>query len=526
MKLTATSLLALAASAGTATAHMDMANPPPFRSKHNPNVGPDKVDSDMTANLDKSGSNFPCKGYQVDMGTPLGKSVVTYTQGGAGNVTIEGGAAHNGGSCQISLSYDNAKTFTVIQSIVGNCPVTGGSTFNFKIPGDAPTGAAILSWSWFNKVGNREMYQNCASVTIDGGSGAADSVKFSERPAMMVANVGNGCSTLEGSDPEFANPGPDVLKQSDKTSPFQGTCAGAAPGAGGSGGGSGGGAGPGNGSGSGSGSGNGNGNGGGNSGGGSGASTPASAPASAPATSAAPASSAPAASNGASGGTKPTEYVPSILSSARSSSSPAPSSSPAASSSAGGSQASSSARASSSGRAPATTSTTVVSPGTTTVAADSDSSSLRASAPMSVIPVTDEPSSSSLPGGVFVTTGGATASATGTGAAAQPTTMQTVTKPMGTGTGATKTTAAAPAGTGSGSVGGGAAGQQTGACANEGAWNCIGGTSFQRCASGAWSAVIPMAAGTSCSPGVSDSLHMGGAAKERRGRRFGGARRN
>jgi hypothetical protein len=43
-------------------------------------------------------------------------------------------------------------------------------------------------------------------------------------------------------------------------------------------------------------------------------------------------------------------------------------------------------------------------------------------------------------------------------------------------------------------------------CATEGQWNCIGGTAFQRCASGKWSPVQSMAAGTACSPGLSAKL--------------------
>jgi hypothetical protein len=54
----------------------------------------------------------------------------------------------------------------------------------------------------------------------------------------------------------------------------------------------------------------------------------------------------------------------------------------------------------------------------------------------------------------------------------------------------------------------GSAGTQSGPCTNEGDWNCIGGTSFQRCASGSWSAAMQMAAGTSCTPGISSELTM------------------
>lgn len=35
-------------------------------------------------------------------------------------MSLQGTAIHNGGSCQISLSYDNGKTFRVIKSFIGN----------------------------------------------------------------------------------------------------------------------------------------------------------------------------------------------------------------------------------------------------------------------------------------------------------------------------------------------------------------------------------------------------------------------
>jgi hypothetical protein len=52
-------------------------------------------------------------------------------------------------------------------------------------------------------------------------------------------------------------------------------------------------------------------------------------------------------------------------------------------------------------------------------------------------------------------------------------------------------------------------GGQSGPCTTEGAWNCVGGNSFQRCASGAWTPLQPVALGTSCVEGVSDSFKFG-----------------
>ena len=79
---------------------------------------------------------------------------------------------------------------------------------------------------------------------------------------------------------------------------------------------------------------------------------------------------------------------------------------------------------------------------------------------------------------------------------------------------ASQTVAAAAAGstgtTGGSSnppTGGSSAGQLSGPCTSEGDWNCIDGTSFQRCASGAWSAVIPLG-NMKCTPGESSSFAM------------------
>ncbi|KAB5585512.1 hypothetical protein GE09DRAFT_29208 [Coniochaeta sp. 2T2.1] len=433
-----------------ATAHMDLMYPPPLKSKFNPFAkAAGNIDSDMTSPLPASGGNNPCKGYQSLLGTPEGASVATFSPGGKYNLTIEGGAFHEGGSCQASLSYDKAKTFTVIQSWVGECPTSSGGTWDFTVPDDAPEGMdVLLQWTWYNRVGNREQYTNCASVTIGGGGGARKraaegdegiitkraGTKFSDRPAPFVANIGNGCGTVPGMDVIFPDPGPDVVTAGSKLAAPTGTCQAPAAGGGGSGSGSGG-------SGSGSGS------------------SP---------------SAAPTATTGSGTG-----------SGSGSGSGSAPSSSAAP------------------------TPTSAAAPTVTNIDSGSGSSS--------------GPSSASLPGGVFVTAPGDSGSGSGSdpapsgsassASAPAPTTFATATtRPAATGgSGSGTTPVPAPAGTGgtgSGTgTGTGSAGTQSGACTDEGAWNCIaGGASFQRCASGAWSAPMAMAAGTSCKPGLSDTL--------------------
>ncbi|KAH6608018.1 extracellular [Trichoderma cornu-damae] len=389
-----------------ANGHMEMKSPPPLRSKFNPNSGSD-IDYSMTAPLSASGSDFPCKGYQKLLGTPEGASVATWAPGGSYGFTVTGSANHGGGSCQASLSYDRGQTWKVVHSYIGGCPPQQDSNWNFTVPGDAPAGEALFAWTWFNNIGNREMYMNCAAVTIGGGKKRSASTAFASRPDMFVANVGDGVCTFEGKDVEFPQPGPDVNSNSQGTAPpGQGSCSGAPP------------AGP---------------------------PPPARGPSSDPAP---PSSRAPAATQ----------------------SQPAASSAPAP--------------------APAPAPTT------------------------------------SIPGGVFITS-----------PTAKPTTLVSVTT-SGKPPAATSSrpqqqkppspaSSAAPKPAPSTGPSNGSSPSSTAAgspCSVEGQWSCASdGKKFQRCASGVWSASIPVAPGTSCQPGTSDSLTMArkrGGSGSLQGRRF------
>ncbi|KIA75533.1 hypothetical protein HK57_00702 [Aspergillus ustus] len=191
--------------------HIQMSNPYPIRSPLNQAATGEK-DYSYTNPLSTDGSNYPCKGYAND---PF-NSVATYSQGETYQIELQGSATHGGGSCQIALSYDQGKTFQVIHSMLGGCPLQ--TSYNFKVPADAPSGEALLAWSWFNKIGNREMYMNCAQVTIGGGAREAGFTSVSRRdafsslPPLFIANV-NGpgqCKTIEGQEVNFPLPGPDV----------------------------------------------------------------------------------------------------------------------------------------------------------------------------------------------------------------------------------------------------------------------------------------------------------------------------
>lgn len=74
-------LLALLCVAVPATAHMCMTDPPPLRYKENPYKT--VVDYDYINPLSANGSNYPCKGYQKDLGTPSAQSVATWSPGGS-----------------------------------------------------------------------------------------------------------------------------------------------------------------------------------------------------------------------------------------------------------------------------------------------------------------------------------------------------------------------------------------------------------------------------------------------------------
>ncbi|KAK0727664.1 extracellular protein, partial [Lasiosphaeria miniovina] len=205
--------------ASVASAHMEMSYPPPLKSKFNPSSG-SNVDYSMTSPLHADGSDYPCKGYLSLLGTPTGAPVASWTAGESHNMTIVGGAVHGGGSCQASVSVDGGKTFRVVHSYVGGCPSGASSSFAFQLPADVPASkAGIFAWTWNNNLGNREMYMNCAIVDIAGGSGGSSGVAFDSRPAVFVADVGNGCTTLDSANVLYPDPGPDVTGDTSTAKP-------------------------------------------------------------------------------------------------------------------------------------------------------------------------------------------------------------------------------------------------------------------------------------------------------------------
>lgn len=209
--------------ASAVSAHLVMTNPVPYG-----------LDSLNNFPLDASGSDFPCKQragvYDITKEN-------TYSVGDPIPLAFKGSATHGGGSCQISLTTDRQPSkdsnWMVIKSIEGGCPLNiegniqipgaGKDTkvptdLNFTIPDGINSGKYTMAWTWFNRVGNREMYMNCAPVTIGGGSpkrseeDTTESSTLEKRgkfPGMFVANV-NGCQTSYDTDIRFPDPGDNV----------------------------------------------------------------------------------------------------------------------------------------------------------------------------------------------------------------------------------------------------------------------------------------------------------------------------
>jgi hypothetical protein len=206
-------------------AHMKMVSPLPY--------------GGITDNspLDPTGSNFPCK--TAPGAYKAAGNAVTFTPGKAGKMVLQGQAVHGGGSCQISITYDDPPTaesvFKVVQSYEGACPIfTEGNLgdnasidqppFDVTLPTGLKAGPATFAWTWFNKIGNREMYMNCAPIII-GGSGKSDTV-FKGLPDMLVANLDiprSTCKVPPGVDLIFQNPGKNLIRSKEKCN-FEASC--------------------------------------------------------------------------------------------------------------------------------------------------------------------------------------------------------------------------------------------------------------------------------------------------------------
>ncbi|KAG4035417.1 hypothetical protein MFRU_001g01860 [Monilinia fructicola] len=383
--------------AAVSNAHMIMTSPVPY--------GADTLTSSP---LLADGSDFPCK---QRTGTYDVTSENAMDLGGSYDLAFKGSAVHGGGSCQVSITYDETptakSTFKVIHSIIGGCPMKNmvgnagddpnaidPDTYNFTIPTNIPSGKATLAWTWFNKIGNREMYMNCAPVTLSGGATKRndlverDQAAFDALPDMFVANIGNGCGTADSLDLVFPNPGDSVEFDGGATSTATSTPTGSC-----------------------------------------------------------------AAAKGSAKATGGASYA------------------------------------------------------ATSVAASVATSAATSAAPAGTAPA------SYLPGGVFATvptgeSAPAATSATSVAASAPSVTKSAASVPaVATSPVSVPTQATVPVYTNStSSSSSSSSGGLTGACTSEGMFNCVSGSSFQQCASGTWSVVQPMAAGTTCKTGQTMNL--------------------
>lgn len=199
---------------GQASSHMVMSHPYPF------NKG---LDTTPLVNVKpgSAGSDYPCKQRPgvYDIGE---HGVNDMAVGSPIALKFNGSASHGGGTCQIAISRDEKPDFKsvwkVIQVFEGGCPTpedgnSGSTNFTFQIPKGFPNGRSTLSWTWYNKIGNREVYQNCAPIAISGGSGTNE--VYDSLPNLYLINLPTTeCTTVETTDLEIPNPGQSVIKDS------------------------------------------------------------------------------------------------------------------------------------------------------------------------------------------------------------------------------------------------------------------------------------------------------------------------
>ncbi|KAK0123781.1 hypothetical protein ONS95_008782 [Cadophora gregata] len=408
--------------AALGSSHMVMNTPTPF-GKSSLNNSP----------LDASGSDFPCK-QRPGVYDAEGASNI-WPLGSTQSLSFTGSATHGGGSCQVSISYDKAptasSTWKVIHSIEGGCPIKGVAgnngdnanavnpdSYPFKVPTDLPTGTAVMAWTWFNKIGNREMYMNCAPITLTAGSSKRsdenelearnatqlmerDQAAYSSLPDMFIANINNGCGTQDSTDLIFPNPGDSLELDGQATSKALATPTGASCG------------------------------------------------------------------KAVGGGATPT------------------------------------------------------------AGAGSGATSAAASSPKATQKPTSAPG---IPGGVFATVKPPASQTTlvpvvsaAPAVSAAPVESSVPSSAPVASPVASSASPAPSSGTSTGTTGSGTAEVAGSACSTDGMWNCIGGTSFQQCASGTWSVVQQLAAGTTCTAGQSTAINITAIGKAKRALRFSNA---
>jgi hypothetical protein len=223
MQFSTSTILALVALVPSTLAHMYVSSPEVYLQD---------TDNKRTP-LSPSGSNYPCYETSGHSGT-----LPTYSAGSSQKFSIAGSAVHGGGSCQISITYDlpvnKDSQFHVLKSFHGDCPTQaagnlgGEQVFDlgYQIPVDMPKGKAVVAWTWFNRVGIREMYMRCAPVEIN--SAQASDAALKALPTIWKAHIGaagapQSCSMQEPQQYRFPNPG-SAVQESGSLIDFPETC--------------------------------------------------------------------------------------------------------------------------------------------------------------------------------------------------------------------------------------------------------------------------------------------------------------
>ncbi|RPA94630.1 hypothetical protein L873DRAFT_1814202 [Choiromyces venosus 120613-1] len=224
-----TTLLSLLAFIPAITAHITMFEPKQWNVPEVIRATVETSDGNLNP-LQHDGSNFPCHGV-----APEGP-VATYLPGTSQSLKLKGSAVHAGGSGQMVITYDTTPkkntVFRVMTSYMGDHPIKASGNLgptdrdpqglkselelwklnplSFTVPKGLPKGTAVVAWTWFNHMGNREMYMQCATVVIGGEETSMDA--FMKLPGMFKANIGGGCTISDQiSAIDFKNPGPEVF---------------------------------------------------------------------------------------------------------------------------------------------------------------------------------------------------------------------------------------------------------------------------------------------------------------------------
>ncbi|XTI90768.1 lytic polysaccharide monooxygenase [Cenococcum geophilum] len=103
-----------------------------------------------------------------------------------GKDTLNNNPLNNTGDdfpCNIIGGCPSNITGNLIANINGN----GAAVFQYTLPKGMLNNQYTLGWTWFNKVGNREIYINCTLITVT--SGGNDNLVIEKLLNIFVANI-------------------------------------------------------------------------------------------------------------------------------------------------------------------------------------------------------------------------------------------------------------------------------------------------------------------------------------------------